>query len=113
MLQSPSLLIEFAYQDLGGNPFVFKPAQPKPKLSGQIKKRRARKDPAQQRVEDALADVKRLRLQMVVAGAAPTAVISDCFLEVGGVIQGWRVAEILPRQVVLTWQDKKHVLEME
>ena len=50
---------------------------------------------------------------MVVAGAEPTAVISDCFLEVGGMIQGWKVSEILPRKVVLTWRDKKYILEME
>ena len=38
---------QVAAEDLGGNPFIFKPAQPKPKLTGKIKKRKATKDPAQ------------------------------------------------------------------
>jgi len=104
---------QVAAEDLGGNPFVFKPAQPKPKLAQKSKKRRATKDPAEQTWDRALARVKRLSLQMVVTGPVPKASISDCFLGVGGVIQGWTVAEILPQKVVLTWRDKKYILEME
>ena len=104
---------QVAAEDLGGNPFVFKPAQPKPKVGTKSKKRRVTKDPAEQRWDDALAVVKRLKLQMVLAGQEPKASISGVFLEVGEVIQGWTIAKILPQKVVLTWRDKTYTLEME
>jgi hypothetical protein len=59
-----------------------------------------------------LAAAKGLKLQSVLSGRTPTAMISNNVLTVGQTISGWTVAEIHPRYVVLTWETHKFELRM-
>jgi len=99
-------------RDLRGNPFVFRgvrPAAPKPV---QPKKPAEPVNKVPEELRQAMAAVEGLRLQSILCGNQTTALISSNLVTVGQTIRGWTVTRISPRQVELTWKDKKHVLEI-
>jgi len=97
-------------RDLRGNPFVFR-GIPKPKPVELVKPK-----PIVPKVPDderqALEAAKTLRLKSIIAGEQTVAMISSNILSVGETIKGWTVIRIDPKEVELSWKDKRHVLEM-
>jgi len=98
---------------LRGNPFAFQaiqPAQPDPN------KNRDANTPPKPRIDkelqQAMKAVEALRLQAVMGGDPPTALISGNPVRVGMVVNGWIVTHIRAREVELAWRDRKYVLEM-
>ncbi len=101
-------------EDLSGNPFC-KPrfqkpepirapdeSQPKPTLSAYDKARR-----------DALAAVRPLRLQSILAGGASnSAMIDGELVKPGDKVVGWTVRTIEARSVTLVWRDLAYVLRL-
>lgn len=56
--------------------------------------------------------VEQLELNSVLIGATPTAIINGYLLQEGQTIDRWKVAKILPGQVLLRWRNHEHVLKM-
>ncbi len=102
-------------KDLSGNPFVYSPPprlEPvKPEKPAPDQK--SEEDPAARRLSEAMEKIRDVQLQSVLMGSTPTAMISNNLLTEGQTLQGWTVAEIDTRRVVLTWQGHRHVLTME
>jgi len=61
----------------------------------------------------AVLAARGLTLQTILTGSGrSTAMISNNLLTEGQTICGWTVSEIRPREVVLVWKDKTHVLAL-
>jgi hypothetical protein len=107
---------------LKGNPFAYAPPQRAAAGAAAADDQPApRTDPYAARAAEeaarelarAMDDVKKLRLQSVLSGGRPTAMISNSLLSEGQQIAGWTVVSIKPQQVTLQWKDKTHTLQME
>lgn len=100
---------------LPGNPFIYvAPRARVDKRNGKAGTNEASANvDISQDLADALANARMLSLQSVLSSShGATAIISNNLLTEGQVIQGWTVSRIEPKQVILTWKDQKHVLEM-
>ena len=101
---------------LKGNPFVFAEAQPV--LVEGTEPTGEQSSPPQQKIQQrnlaqALAAAKQLALQSVLMNShGRMAMISNNLLTEGQEIQGWTIRKILPREVLLVWQDQQYVLTM-
>jgi len=96
---------------LTGNPFVRRsrrlaaPSPPRPTVKGG--------DAESKSLKEAMARVRKLKLQSVLRGpGGATAMISGHLLTEGQEIQGWTVARIEARRVVLAWRDREVGLTM-
>ena len=63
----------------------------------------------------ALRAAKHLRLQSVLSGGGgqPMAMINGNLLAVGQTVEGWTIARISRREVLLKWRDDPHTLVMD
>jgi len=101
---------------LEGNPFVYTEAQSD--LAAGLKATGEQSSPPQQEIQQrnlsqALAAAKQLTLQSVLMNShGRMAMISNNLLTEGQEIQGWTIRKILPREVLLVWQDQRYVLTM-
>ena len=104
--------------DLHLNPFRYKPieniglpseaaTQPSDVVTS------AAQDAAKKEVENALTKVKELKLQSIISGREPAALIDNNMVGVGQKIAGWTVVDIQPQQVKLTWRDQTHTLYLD
>ncbi len=103
-------------EKLNGNPFIFIPPEPVEPAEPEVKEFDKTPEPNAQEKElaDAMAEVKKLKLQSVMVGSSSAiAMISNNLLSVGQEISGWTVTSIAPRKVVLSWKDQKYVLELQ
>ena len=96
---------------LARNPFVFKdkPPETQPVV---VPKEVDPKDSVPSELKAAMAAVKTLKLQSVLVGKSPAALVSNNLVSTGQNIKGWTVTRISPGEVELTWRDQKHVLEL-
>jgi len=96
---------------LSRNPFVFKEkvVEAAPVV---VPKEVEPKDSAPAELKAALEAVKTLKLQSVLIGRYPAALVSNNLVSTGQNIKGWTVSKISPQEVELTWRDRKHVLEL-
>lgn len=94
------------------NPFVFKdkPAETQPVVV--VPKQVDPKDSVPSELKAAIAAVKTLKLQSVLVGKSPAALVSNNLVATGQNIKGWTVTRISPGEVELTWRDQKYVLEL-
>ncbi len=100
---------------LRSNPFVQKPMPAQePVVKPEQPDEGAIVEPAAAEVHyaQALEEAKRLTLQTILTGKEPAAMINSNLLTEGQKIHGWTVSGIHPKEVELTWQDKKHVLRL-
>jgi hypothetical protein len=100
---------------LRGNPFIFRPLSPEPNEPNDSPAKQP--DPPQPSVDkeeqEAMKAVEALALQTVLVGKTDTiARISNNLVTTGQTIQGWTVVRIGPKEVELSWRDKRHVLRM-
>ncbi len=96
---------------LARNPFVFKEKAPDAApvvVPGEVEP----KDNVPAELKAAMEAVKTLKLQSVLIGRRPAALVSNNLVTTGQNIKGWTVSRIGPREVELTWRDQKHVLEL-
>ncbi len=94
---------QIAIEDLAGNPFIAPRVKEIPVVVAPVVT-----------TKPAFVDVPpvdHLRLEAILMGASPSAMISGQLLTEGQMIDKWRVIEISPGRVVLQWQDRKHVLK--
>jgi hypothetical protein len=104
---------------LAGNPFVraVRPPAPTTRPVEAVKPLTPNEeDMARDKaLSEALLAARSLRLQSVLIGSSrrATAIISNNLLTEDQMIQGWTVAKITPREVLLTWKDQKYVLKMQ
>jgi hypothetical protein len=98
-------------KQLERNPFVFKEKAPDA-APIELPREVEIKDNVPAELKAALEDVKGLRLQTVLVGRSPAALISNNLVTRGQVIKGWTVTRIDSREVELTWKDQKHVLDL-
>ncbi len=96
---------------LARNPFVFKDKAPEA-APVVVPKEVDPKDSVPAELKAAMAAVKTLKLQSVLVGKCPAALVSNNLVTNGQNIKGWTVTRISPREVELTWKDQKHVLEL-
>ena len=96
---------------LARNPFVFKEKAPEA-APVVVPKEGEPKDNMPAELKAAMAAVKTLKLQSVLIGKCPAALVSNNLVTTGQNIKGWTVSRIGPREVELTWKDQKHVLEL-
>jgi hypothetical protein len=105
---------------LAGNPFVFEAPKPPekepstdPAYDDSASGAHRGVANARQHMARALQAVRELELQSVLMGPRePMAMISSNLLARGQMIEGWTVAEIRPREVVLSWGTETHLLVM-
>ncbi len=102
-------------EQLAGNPFEFQPPAGEQAVSlGVAPGKGDGTTHKMASLGEALAAVKQLRLQSILAGSnGATAMISNNLLREGQVICGWTVAKIKPQSVVMTWKDKTYELRMQ
>jgi hypothetical protein len=93
------------------NPFVFKEKVPET-APVVMPKEVEPKDSVPAELKAAMEAVKTLRLQSVLIGKCPAALVSNNLVTTGQNIKGWTVSKIAPREVELTWKDQKYVLEL-
>lgn len=103
-LRRESRRAQIAIEDLAGNPFIVPRVKETPILTPTPV---VTTKPAT--VE--APPVEHLRLEAVLMGTTPSAMISGQLLSEGQMIDKWRVIEIAPSRVVLQWQDRKYVLK--
>lgn len=107
---------QVALEKLRKNPFIFVPPAPAVSLDtakSEKSKPPPRRSPAEDSYEKAMVALKRLHLQSVMMGHhGGTAIICNNLLTVGQEIEGFKIASISSKSVVLVWRDKKFVLEM-
>jgi len=70
-------------------------------------------DAAKKEAENALAKVKELKLQSIMSGREPAALIDNNMVGIGQKIAGWTVVDIQPQQVKLKWKDQTHTLYLD
>jgi len=102
-------------EQLAGNPFEFRPPRGEQAiaLDGAAGKTGGG-PPRATSLGEAMAAVKQLRLQSVLAGpGGATAMISNNLICEGQVIQGWKVVKISPQSVLLSYQDQTYELRMQ
>ena len=104
---------------LSGNPFVFKAPKRKetPKKATDNTQRNnallQKNANAEEMRTIALNRLDKLELQSVmVSPNGSVAMISNNLIAQGQKIEGWTVAEVKSRQVILTWKNLKHTLQM-
>jgi hypothetical protein len=105
---------------LAGNPFVFRAVRPPAPTTRPVEAVKPltpnEEDMARDKaLSEALSAARSLRLQSVLIGSSrrPTAIISNNLLTEDQMVQGWTLAKIMPREVLLTWKDQKYVLKMQ
>jgi hypothetical protein len=100
------------------NPFLFQRGEPSEaqKKAAELeaqKKRQAEEEARRKRIEKARQDFKELTLQSILNG--PTgrqAMVNSSIIRVGDEINGFKVEEIRPRNVLLTREGEEFTLEM-
>lgn len=105
---------QVSVRGLKGNPFVFVDPRPPAPAPAPAPKPEEVKKPEEDGKQQALAEIKRLKLQTIMVGPNSTmALVSSNLVTTGQTIGGWKVERITPRQVHLSWKDMTHVMEIE
>lgn len=99
---------------LSRNPFVYHPVRVAPlPIVKPPKKSTPSQVEAAQEARDALKEVRKLRLHVVLIGPTQrSAIISNDLLTVGQKIAGWTVTQIEPKRVVLKYKEYTHELKL-
>lgn len=103
---------EMLLPGLSLNPFVFYAEREKIKQAALAAQ--AQQTEAQVPKPPVAPPVADLRLESVLIGSGekPSAIISGVLVQEGQTVNQWKVVRIMPKQVVLQWQDQTHVLKM-
>jgi len=101
-------------EKLSGNPFIFRPpGEAASPAAEPLAAPPSPENPRDKELSEALTAVGQLTLQSVLMGSGgTTAMISNNILSEGQTIRGWTIISIRPREVLLKWNDQRHVLKM-